>query len=68
MSTMSVETIIRQIDELSEEDRLRLQALLDQRAELEWRQETEMARRDAVARGVDQSQIDAAIERVRYGS
>ena len=68
MNTTSVETIMRQIEELSENDRLRLQGLLDERAELEWQRETQIARRDAAARGVDQPQIDAAVERLRYGS
>ena len=64
----SVEFIVRQIDELSDDDRQQLQAILDTRAEVEWRQETALARRDAAVRGVDQPQIDAAIERLRYGS
>ena len=66
MSTSTVETIIRQIDELSEVDRQQLQSLLDERAECEWQQLAAIARTSAEARGVGQPQIDAAVERLRY--
>jgi hypothetical protein len=65
MSAATVDEIIRQIEQLPEEDR----PLLDKRlAELaaEWRSEAERARQAAQARGVDQAAIDRAIEELRY--
>ena len=60
-----VETIIQQIDELTIEDRLRLEDLLAERAEEEWQAEAAKARAEAAARGITQSQIDQAVERLR---
>lgn len=68
MSVPTVETILHEIDELSEEDRLQLQAILDDRTEHDWQQAAKSAQQVAARQGLDQSQIDAAIERVRYGA
>ena len=37
-------------------------------AEGDWKREAEDARRLAKTRGIDQNAIDAAVEKVRYGS
>ena len=58
--------ILHRIDELPEEDRLILEQLLAERAESEWRREAETARKIARERGIDQSEIDRAIEELRY--
>lgn len=68
MSVPTVETILHEIEELSEEERLQLQAILDDRAEQDWQQAAESAQQAAARQGLDQSLIDAAIERVRYGA
>ncbi len=64
MSTL-VESIIQQIDELTVEDRLHLEERLAERAEEEWQAEATRARAEAAARGITQSQIDQAVERLR---
>ena len=68
MSQATVEHILDMIDQLSDRDRERLQRQLADRAESEWRQEAEEARRQAKARGIDQAAIDAAIRKRRYGA
>jgi hypothetical protein len=62
----TVPQILRQIDQLSEPDRLLLERTLAQRAEAEWLREARRARRLAAERGIDQSAIDGAVEDVRY--
>jgi len=61
-----VEAILRQIEELSEEDRLVLEARLTELAEKEWNREAEQARQIAKQRGIDQAAIDRAVEEIRY--
>lgn len=68
MSQATVEHILDLIDQLSDRDRELLQSQLSARAEAEWRQEAEEARRQARARGIDQAAIDAAIRKRRYGA
>jgi hypothetical protein len=65
MSAATVDDIIRQIEQLPEEDRLLLEKRLAELAESEWRSEAERARQAARARGVDQAAIDRAIEELR---
>jgi hypothetical protein len=62
----NVDEILRQIEELSKEDRLVLEARLTELAEKEWQREAEQARQMAKERGVDQATIDRAVEEVRY--
>jgi hypothetical protein len=62
----NVDEILRQIEELSQEDRLVLEARLTELAEKEWKRETEQARQMAKERGVDQAAIDRAVEETRY--
>ena len=64
MNTL-VENIIQQIDELTAEERLQLEERLAERAEEEWQAEASRARSEAAARGITQSQIDQAVERLR---
>jgi len=66
MSQASVQHILDMIDQLSDVDREQLEGRLEQRAEAEWRSETEKARREAMARGIDQDAIDEAIHKCRY--
>lgn len=67
MSQIDVQQIMKMIDGLSESDRELLEQRLAERAEPEWREEAEEARRQAKARGIDQSAIDEAIRKRRYG-
>jgi hypothetical protein len=67
MSQASVQHILEMIDQLSESDRETLQRQIAERAEAEWRQEAEDARREARRRGVDQKAIDDAVDARRYG-
>jgi hypothetical protein len=67
MSQLAVQSILQQIDLLSDEDRVDLTARLAERTESEWRTEAISARRIAQERGITQSSIDEAVERVRYG-
>ncbi len=67
MSDATVDNILQQIDQLSEDDRVRLQERLAELAESEWQREAEAARRVAREKGIDQAAIDQAVEDVRYG-
>jgi len=67
MSQSSIQHILSLIDALPETDREVLEQELLERAEAEWRQEAEKARREAEVRGIDQSVIDDTIRRHRYG-
>jgi len=62
----NVDEILRQIEELSEEDRLVLEARLTELAEKEWKREAAQARQLAKERRVDQAAIDRAVEEIRY--
>lgn len=67
MSRASVEDILRDIDSLTDEERLALDGQIAQRLEAEWERETAKARDEARRRGIDQAAIDGAVERQRYG-
>lgn len=67
MSQSTVQTILDQIEQLPEADRLLLDQRLAELAEAEWKREAEAARRLARERGVDQAAIDQAIQDLRYG-
>ena len=67
MSQSSVQTILDQIEQLPEADRLLLDQRLAELAEAEWKREAEAARRLARERGVDQAAIDQAIHDLRHG-
>lgn len=67
MSQATVQEILDQILRLPAEDRLRLDELLAQQEESEWRGEAARARREARERGLDQETIDRAIRAVRHG-
>jgi hypothetical protein len=67
MSQSNVQTILDQIEQLPEADRLQLDQRLAERAEAEWMGEAEAARRLARERGVDQAAIDQAIHDLRHG-
>lgn len=68
MSQADIQQIIQMIDQLSEGDRELLEQRLAQHVEEEWREEAEDARRQAKARGIDQTAIDEAIHKRRYGA
>jgi len=68
MSNAAVQDILQQIEQLSDEDRLRLQRHLAETAEIDWKQEAEKARRIARDQGIDQAVIDQAVQDVRYQS
>ena len=67
MGRASVKDILRDIEALSEEERLALDQQLATRLSEEWERETGAARDEAQRRGIDQAAIDRAIERHRYG-
>ena len=66
ISRATVPQILRQIDQLTEADRLRLERTLARRAEAEWLREARRARRLVGERGIDQAAIDRTVEDVRY--
>jgi len=68
MNTATVEEIIELIDQLSDDDRDRLNERLRQRVEDEWQRRAEKIRAEAKAKGITQEVIDEAVMRVRYGS
>jgi hypothetical protein len=67
MSQSSVQTILDQIEQLPQADRVLLEQRLAELAEAEWKREAESARRLARERGVDQAAIDQAIHNLRHG-
>jgi hypothetical protein len=67
MSQLSVQTILDQIEQLPQADRVLLEQRLAELAEAEWKREAEAARRLARERGVDQAAIDQAIHNLRHG-
>jgi hypothetical protein len=67
MSQSSVQTILDQIEQLPQADRVLLEQRLAELAEAEWKREAEAARRLARERGVDQTAIDQAIHNLRHG-
>ena len=67
MSQSSVQTILDQIEQLPQADRLLLEQRLAELADAEWKREADAARRLARERGVDQAAIDQAIHNLRHG-
>ena len=67
MTQSSVQTILDQIEQLPEADRLLLEQRLAELAEAEWKREADAARCLARERGVDQAAIDQAIHNLRHG-
>src|SRR6266478_7134323 len=65
MTPTNVEEILRQIQELSENDRRLLEKRMAQLADEEWQLEAAEARRVAKEKGLDQAAIDKAIEETR---
>ena len=63
----AVHEILDRIDHLPPGERLELEELLAQQAEAEWQREVEEARRLARQKGIDQTAIDRAVEKVRHG-
>ncbi len=59
--------ILEQIEQLSDEQRLTLERKLAQRTKAEWRLAVRDARRLAKQRHIGEAEIDATIERRRYG-
>jgi len=66
MSTTAVQDILERIQQLPTEDRLLLERRLAEMAEAEWRREANEARQRASSIGLDQAQIDRAIEGLRH--
>lgn len=64
----AVREILERIQHLPAADRLELEDLLAQQAEVKWQREAAEARRLAQQRGIDQATIDRAVDKVRYGS
>ena len=64
----AVQDILDRIQRLPAEDRLLLEDYLAQQAEAEWQHEAGEARRLARQKGIDQTVIDRAIDKVRYRS
>ena len=62
MSAAAVQDILERIRQLPAEDRQLLEQRLAELAEAEWRREAEAARSRSRAIGLDQAQIDQAIE------
>jgi hypothetical protein len=65
MDHANVDEILRQIEELSAEDRLVLEARLTELVEKEWKREAEQARQTAKEKKIDQAVINRAVEEVR---
>jgi hypothetical protein len=63
--TEAVQEILHRIQQLSEADRLLLDDYLAQQEEDAWRAESENARREASAKGIDQAAIDRAVANIR---
>ena len=62
-----VQDILREIEALSDEDRLALDQQLAARLQEQWNREAGAARDEARRQGIDQVAIDRAIEHHRYG-
>lgn len=65
--SQKVDTILQQIESLSEDDRLVLQERLQDLAEADWQKEAAAARAVARERGIDQRSIGTSINELRYG-
>lgn len=63
----SVQQIIELIDRLPDDERAALELHLADRAETAWQREADEAREFASRRGLDESGIDDAVRRHRYG-
>jgi hypothetical protein len=67
MSRATVEDILKQIRELTVEDRLLLEARLSTMMETEWQEAADEARLEARRRGLSQGAIDEAVAALRRG-
>ena len=67
MSATDVQQVLEMIHRLSPSDRELLEERLAELADAQWREEAEHARRQAKARAIDQTAIDQAIRKRRYG-
>ena len=67
MSHRKVDSVLKAIESLSDEERDVLDARLAELDEAKWQQEASQVRTAARERGIDQAQIDKTIERLRYG-
>lgn len=65
MSDATVQAILDQIEQLSEEDRLRLSMRLAEQEEREWQREADRAKRMASEKGITQAVIDQAVLDIR---
>jgi hypothetical protein len=66
--SQQVDSILQQIAELDEDERLVLEQRLQERAEAEWQRESANAREVARQQGINQQTIDHALANLRYGS
>ena len=66
--SQALQEILDRIQGLPAEERIMLEDRLAEQAEAEWQREAEDARRMAQLRGIDQSALDRAVERIRHGS
>jgi hypothetical protein len=62
-----VKEILREIDSLGQKERAQLEREMARRLERQWITETLQARTTARRRKIDQTTIDKAIQRRRYG-
>jgi len=67
MITAPVKTLLDRIEALDDRDRLDLELELARRLDRAWTQESAAARKIARKRKIDDTTIQQAIERVRYG-
>jgi hypothetical protein len=66
MSRVLVQKILKEIDSLTDEERLSLDKQWAKGLEVQWELECANAQVGASRRGIDQATIDNAIERRRY--
>jgi hypothetical protein len=62
-----VKEVLREIDSLGQKERAQLEREMARRLERQWITETLQARTTARRRKIDQTTIDKAIQRRRYG-
>jgi len=67
MSKLVVQSLLKRIEALPQQDRLLLEERLARQAQAAWDAEVRKARRIAKRRGIDQAVIDRAVEECRYG-
>jgi hypothetical protein len=67
MSQATIDSIVKVIEELSDEDRGLLDKRLAELDEAKWQVEAAEARKVAREAGIDQAHIDQTIRKLRYG-